>query len=325
LLVGVAALTRVGSTRAGRVGWALTVALVGTVGWMFAYSVYAEVGTDATVAFPFGAVPDDLDARLAAASLDRDEMFVADIPGYHRVPQQRTMEPDDPGVIPPDRNASLYAYPDDPTGDCQPHPDDTVLAGSPCTVEQPGLTYTLGAVSHEYFHRKGTVLLRLVGTLTVSRDVLRDAILNARPTTTPGIYTTDIDGYEATELGGPPGMQFLPADKSQVPGAMYVEVSASRVPEAATCVAMYPDCVEERPGLYYHRLVDTQVYFARHGSLEVRVIGGLGVDRNLLRDAALSARPATDEELMTMLPPAPPPARKTFMERLTVFANDLFG
>jgi hypothetical protein len=50
--------------------------------------------------------------------------------------------------------------------------------------------------------------------------------------------------------------------------------------------------------------------------MEVRVIGGLGVDRDVLRDAAVSARPATDDELMTMLLPAPSPARRTAMDRL---------
>lgn len=54
-------------------------------------------------------------------------------------------------------------------------------------------------------------------------------------------------------------------------------------------------------------------------------MGGLAVDRNLLRDAATSARPATDEELMTILPPAQPPDRDTFQERLAVFAKDLVG
>jgi hypothetical protein len=341
-------------TMGGRVGWALIVTVAGTITWMLALSAYFE---DATMAMPFSAVPyalvaglllrqwyfkvvamalvvalgvglhtaptatpaepNELDARLAAANLDRGQVFVAHIPGYHRVPQQWAMAPDDPQSVPPDRHLTLYAYPDDPTGDCQPHPNDTTFVDSPCTVERPGLTYTVGVTSHQYFHRKGTLLLRTVGTLAVDRDILRDAALTARPATEPGIYTTDIDGYEASLTGPPPSMLFLPKDKTQVPLAKHVEVYASPVPEAGTCAAFqnsgapspYLECVAESPDLHYQRMADKHLYFAQHGAMEVRVTGGLGVDRNLLRDAAVNARLATDDELMTILPPAPRPLR----------------
>jgi hypothetical protein len=177
------------------------------------------------------------------------------------------------------------------------------------------------------------VLLRIVGSVAVDRAVLRDAILTARPTAAPDIYTTDIDGYDASPQGDPPGTQFVPRDKTQVPFATYMEVSASPISEAGDCVAFqnsgaqspYLECVDEHPGLHYRRLADTHLYLAQHGSMEVSVIGGLGVDRNLLREAAVSARPATDEEVMTLLPPAPPPAARTFMDRLKVIAKDVFG
>ncbi len=280
-----------------------------------------------------GTVPDEVDVRLDAADLDRGEVFVVDIPGYHRVPHQAVMEPDDPRTVPPHRYVSLFAYPGDPAGDCRPNPHDYLTPTAPCTVERPGLTYTPGAVEHQYFHRRGTVLLHVVGSLAVDRDVLRDAVLTARPTAKPGIYTTDIEGFEAVAQGTQPGTRFEVEDKALLPSAKTVEVYASPVSEAGDCAAFrnattpspYLECVDERPGLYYRRLADKHLYLARHGSMEVRVMGGLGVGRDVLRDAAVSARHATDDELMTILPPVSPPARPSVMDRLAVFAKGLLG
>jgi hypothetical protein len=280
-----------------------------------------------------GTVPDELEARLEAANIDRGTVFVAGIPGYHRVPQPGSwmLEPDDPQSVPANRYISLYSYPDDPTGDCRPNPHDTVVPVSPCTVERPGLTYTRGVVEHEYFYRKGTVLLRIVGPHAVDRKVLREAILTARPTDDPGVYTADVDGYES-QPGSGSDTEFTPKDKTQVPLAKHVEVSASPVPHAGECAAFqrsgvvspYLECVDESPDLHYQRMADEHLYLAQHGATEVRVMGGLGVDRNLLRDAAVSARPATDAELMIILPPAPP-TQRTFMDGLKEFAKHLFG
>lgn len=302
--------------------------------WYFKVTTMALVVTSGIglLAVLAPTVPSELDARLDAARIDRRTVFVAEIPGYHRVPQQATMEPDDPAMIPPARYITLYTYPDDPTGDCQPNPRDSEMAGSPCTVEQPGLTYTVGVVNHQYFYRRGTVLLRIVGTLAVDRALLRDAILRASPTADPTVYTTDIAGYESVLPATASGMQFGFADRTQTPDAMNVEVSASSGQAAGECEAFaksdtqspFLECVTESPTLHYERLADKHVYFAQHGSVEVRVLGGLGVDRNVLRDAAVSARPATDEELMSMLPPAPPPER-SFMNSLKGFAKRLFG
>jgi hypothetical protein len=380
LLVGAATLVPEvsGLTRSvgGRVSWALTVTVVGTIVWYFAFSVHSEVEREldrnAMMAFPLSAVPfalvaglflrrwyfkigtialvvvsglgllsvlsgtepNEVDARLAAAHVDRRTVFVAEIPGYHRVPQQLswTLVPDDPQLIPPPRYISLFAYPNDPTADCQPHPNDSTMAGFPCTVEQPGLTYIAGVAEHEYFHRKGNLVLHIVGTLAVDRGILRDAILTARETGEPGIYTTDIDGYESQPQGTPPGTAFSLKDKARSPGAKNVEVSGSRIPHAGECAewqqspaeSPFLECVAERPDLHYERLAEHHLYYAQHGSWEVMVMGGIGVDRNVLRDAALSARPATDEELMTYLPLAPP-APRTFMSRLKGFAKYLLG
>lgn len=369
-LVTVAARTpgpsRLTETRGGQVGWALTVAGVGSVGWLFAHAVVAEAGAN-TLWFGFvpfalvaglllgqwqyragafalsvasgfgllavlaGAVPDEVDARLAAAGLERAQVFVADIPGYHRVPQQRgSMMPDDPRVIPPARYVSLVVHVDDPTGDCQPHPNGSVLADAPCTVERPGLTYRVGVVEHEYFYRKGTVLLQLVGSLAVERDVLRDAVLAARPAGEHGSYTTEVAGFEG--MAHSTGMDFRLTDRTLLPEAKNVSVSASAISDVGSCEnfrkaggwSPYLVCEAERPGLHYRRTAENHTYLARHGAMEVQVTGGLGVDRSLLRDAALTARPATDDELMTMLPPGPPPDRSTFMARLKGLAKDLF-
>lgn len=72
-------------------------------------------------------------------------------------------------------------------------------------------------------------------------------------------------------------------------------------------------------------MADKHLYLSGHGSLEVTVTGGLGVDRALLRDAALSARRATDDELTAMLPPAPPPPTTTVMDRARIWAKELLG
>lgn len=359
-------------TREGRLRWALIVAVLGTGSWGVAFSVCAEAGPDgnpmATLPFsavPYalaatlllrqwylkacalvltaasgfglvvvlaGTVPDELAAQLAEAHVNRDEVFVVDIPGYHRLPRQSVMRPDDPQAIPPDRDITLYAYPDDPAGDCVPSSYD-LTATSPCVVERPGLAYTAGVVDHQYVHRKGTVLLRVVGSHAVGRDLLRAAVLAARPAAEPGVYTTDIDGYVAGPAATT-GARFLVADVTERPFATDVTVSASPGSTEGECAdfrknapehSPYVECVDERPGLYYRRMADKHLYLTRHGSLQVTVTGGLGVDRAVLRDAALSARRATDDELTAMLPPATPPPTTTFMDRARIWAKELVG
>lgn len=296
LLVGAASLapeaSRLTRTIGGRVCWALLVAVSGAMAWSFA--AYAGIGAPWSALpcalaaglllrrwyFKVGAaalavvsvvgllgalaetVPDELDARLAAAHVERGGIFVTDIPGYHRVEHQRSFEPDDPGSVPPQRHLELLTHPDDATGDCQPDPRDSRLMGAPCAVEEPGLTYTAGVTEHQYAHRRGTTRLRIVAPLAVDRAVLRAAILTARPTARPDRYTTEVDGYETMDVGAAPSVFLQVEDKAQLPMAKLVEISESPVPQAGTCAEFrnsgtpspYLECVEERPGLHYERL-----------------------------------------------------------------------
>jgi hypothetical protein len=67
------------------------------------------------------------------------------------------------------------------------------------------------------------------------------------------------------------------------------------------------ECTPDGAGLTYVRNEDkTHGYVVRRNEVNVRVLGGLRVDKPLLRHAALDARPATDEELARALPPLKP-------------------
>jgi hypothetical protein len=274
--------------------------------------------------------PTEVNFRAAAAGRDRGDFFVTQVPGYHIGWQSGRfqLDPDDPAIIPLARDITLYTSLDDPTPDCAFNPRDPELQGHTCIVERPGLTYTKAVDAHGYFLRAGTTLIEIVGSPAVDQNLLRDAVLRAVPGPDPAIYTVDIPGYTSMKAGPRPGISFQQADKTQLPYARHVEIEVTRYPSAGQC-AVFPDsqyleCVDEHPGLAYWRLTDKQMYVSQRGPVEVRVIGGLGVDRNLLRDAALASRPATDDELLTMLPPAPD-RPTTFMDSVKSFAKWVFG
>jgi hypothetical protein len=274
-------------------------------------------------------VPDLTEAnlRVMSAGRDRSEFFVTEIPGYHNVGQQGAvqLEPDDPALIPPDRHITLYTLLDNPTPDCEYNPRDPDLQGWTCTVERPGLTYNETDALHGYFLRTGSTLLEIVGTLTVDRATLRDAILRAVPGTDPAVYTVDIPGYDSTRTSPRPGMSFEVADKTLLPAGRTVDVHVAKlVPTIGTCGTQYLECVNERPDLFYRRLADKHLYVRQQDSVEVQVVGGLGVDRDALRAATLAARPATDDELLAMLRPVPD-WPQTFMDSVKVFAKRVFG
>jgi hypothetical protein len=272
----------------------------------------------------------EANARVQAAGRDRSEFVVTQIPGYHAVRQVGAwqLEPDDPAAIPPPRYITLYTSLDDPTPDCEFNPRDSELQGFPCTVERPGLTYIKAVAAHGYFLRTGSTLLQIVGSPAVDQTMLRDAVLRAAPSADPAFYTVDIPGYTSMKTGIRQGISFQFADQTQIPAARYVELAVTKGSTAGQCAVFehsgYLECVGERPDLFYRRLTDKHVYLHQRGGVEVRVLGGLGVDRNLLRDAALAARPATDEELLTMLPPAPN-RPGTFMDSVKVFAKRVFS
>jgi hypothetical protein len=64
-------------------------------------------------------------------------------------------------------------------------------------------------------------------------------------------------------------------------------------------------CEREQPDLTYWRSSASHGYVQRRGTAGVYIMGGLGVDRALLREAAQSARLMTDAEVIQSLPPAP--------------------
>jgi hypothetical protein len=159
---------------------------------------YVKLGAVAlTVAAVFGlltvlaaAAPDEVDSRLAAAHVERGQYFVVSIPGYRPVPNQGLwyLEPEDPPYL---RAVSVYADLAMPPGDeCKRAPMDTDLAQqAPCTIERPGLAYLEGPDKHEYYYRRGPLLVRIVGTRAVDRDVLRTAALSVRPATDDELLT----------------------------------------------------------------------------------------------------------------------------------------
>jgi hypothetical protein len=65
-------------------------------------------------------------------------------------------------------------------------------------------------------------------------------------------------------------------------------------------------CTPDGPGVTYVRMEDKHGYRVRRDQVDVEVFGGLRVDKALLRQAALAARPATDDELRRVLPPLKP-------------------
>ncbi|NYH40383.1 hypothetical protein HNR22_000110 [Micromonospora jinlongensis] len=64
-------------------------------------------------------------------------------------------------------------------------------------------------------------------------------------------------------------------------------------------------CTSEAAGLTYVRREDSHAYVLRRGDVNVEVAGGVSVSRSLLREAALAARPASEDELLRALPPLP--------------------
>ena len=64
-------------------------------------------------------------------------------------------------------------------------------------------------------------------------------------------------------------------------------------------------CTSEGAGLTYVRREDGHGYVLRRGDVNVAVTGDVSVNRSLLRDAALAARPASQDELLRALPLPP--------------------
>ena len=162
------------------------------------------------------------------------------------------------------------------------------------------------------------VLLGLVATGLVALgqsgpDELTERLDHARLSRDMA-YVVEVPGYRPmdTVYGDRLGTGlFLPEDPAAIPpdhpggGTYSVHISLVVYPVFADDFCFLAECSIESDGSTYVRRVDTHEYVIRHSEVHVHVIGGLLVDRALLREVALAARPATDEELLRALPPPP--------------------
>jgi hypothetical protein len=109
---------------------------------------------------------------------------------------------------------------------------------------------------------------------------------------------------------------YEPADHSGN-GHQAVHISlttASGLDPAGACIGAI-ECTPDADGIVFLRYEDQHGYVAQHGQVNVTVLGGMLVDIGLLRQAAVDARAASDDELRSLVP-APPLARPAVIERL---------
>ena len=270
--------------------------------------------------------PSELSERLAHAQTPvyRDSLYVVSIPGYRPTSPvyggdvgTRTFMPADPAAIPQQRWISVLEYAreyatKDP-GPCGETARDSDLQIAECTVEPDGWIYRRGVVHHGYQVIVGQSIVVVAGPLVVDQKVLRAAAAKVRLATTaeldalgfPGeeLFTAEAPGYVAHARGIPHGVTLEPSDPAAAPQSMLIDVfvDSSQNP----CGSTLATCTPDSDGLQYRRTEDMHGYVVRRGDLNVYAMGGVGVDRALLRRAALDARPVTDEELLRSLPPVP--------------------
>ncbi|WP_328375525.1 hypothetical protein OHQ88_13290 [Micromonospora zamorensis] len=264
--------------------------------------------------------PDEVTERLRYATQDRRTAYVVEVPGYSPVDPAYggalgggEFAPADLAAVPPARHVNVIAGPvvGDGRGECgQPHLDSAPTVES-CATEPGGAVYLRGVVEHGYQVTRGDRGVVVLGSLAVDRDLLRRATRTLRPATAvdlpteerpADLFVVDLPGYRAQPLGIPPGVGYAPADHTG--GAASVRV-ALHVTFAGQDLCFQATCTPEGAGLTYVRREDSHAYVLRRGDVDVGVTGGVSVDRSLLRDAALAARPASEDELLRALPPPP--------------------
>ena len=271
--------------------------------------------------------PDEFEGRLATNGVHRETAYVVGIPGY--LPNNDrdygnglgggTFYPENPDVVPPDLYITITAYDRVIPGEqmCgQPTAQDSRLMWGSCTVEPGGLVYRHNEIVRGYQVPVGDLYVTVVGTPAVDHDLLRAAALSLHPATadelgghheqTGEYYAAAIPGYVGQVTGIPPGMLYTPADHT-ANGSQMVSISLYVTYAASDTICFgTTECTPDGAGLTYVRNEDTHGYVARRDEVNVRVLGGLRVDKTLLRQAALDARPATDDELRRALPPLEP-------------------
>ncbi|GAA3239996.1 hypothetical protein ACFO1B_09080 [Dactylosporangium siamense] len=294
-------------------------------------AVVALAATGLTVFAQSG--PSELAERLAHADppVQRDLLYVVSIPGYRPLDTRygddvgiRQFMPVDPAAVPAQRWINIleyareYAYKD--PGPCGETARDSVLQIAECTVEPDGWIYRHGVVHHGYEVIVGQSIVVVAGPLDVDQKVLRAAAAKVRPATAaeldalgfPGeqLFTAESPGYLPRAIGIPHGVQLQPSDPAAAPQSMMIDVYVdfSELPCGG-----FGTCTPDTDGLQYRRYEDTYGYVVRRGNLNLYAMGGVGVDKALLRQAVLTARPVTDAELLRSLPPVP---HKGLLDRL---------
>ncbi|MGC4749882.1 hypothetical protein ACLQ28_30110 [Micromonospora sp. DT201] len=264
--------------------------------------------------------PDEVTERLRYAAQDRRAAYVVEIPGYRAIDSAYGGElgagefaPADPAEVPPLRYVNVIAGPvvGDARGECgQPHLDAAPTVES-CATEPGGAVYLRGVVEHGYQMIRADRGVVVLGSLAVDRDLLRRATRTIRPATAvdlpteerpADLFVVDLPGYRAQPIGIPRGVGYAPADHTGGDASVRV---ALHVTFADQDPCFQAACTTEGNGLTYVRREDSHAYVLRRGDVHVAVTGGVSVDRSLLRDAALAARPASEDELLRALPPPP--------------------
>ncbi|WP_143035860.1 cytochrome d ubiquinol oxidase subunit II [Lentzea fradiae] len=351
-----------GGSRAGRGGWAVAVAVTGTVltwaGWVAADAAGWGLSRSPVLWWPaigvlFALVAGVLLRRwpLALGSLgtlvvialvllgavaavpedaqDRarvGELLVAPVPGYDLVPHQGSWQ-----VVPSDARRGGEPSPYVRLDVAQDGPDCEIdqyqsryPSGPDCEVERPGLFFVERSDVIAYFHRLEGRRLVLTAPATFDRTALREALLTARPADPPGTFTATVPGY--TQSSATPELtEFTPDDKALLPGARHIEfVTLGAVEPQCSPVAL--ECVTESPGLRYQRFEDNHGYTRVVEDKELTVRGGMAVSRDVLRTAALDARQPTEEEVDAMLETGQPAPRGGWMRQaVRGAARFLFG
>jgi hypothetical protein len=275
---------------------------------------------------------DDLDQRLGGARVDRSTAYVVAIPGYRPVGRDYggglgddVFELADEAAVPADRYVSVVSYPDVSPAESmcgQRTAIDSRLTWGRCETEPNGLVYRDNGIHHGYQVAVGERHVSIAGSPSVPRDLLRAGATSIRPATTAElsgdpptgeVYAVTIPGYLGKPTGIPRGMLYEPVDGAGG-GAQSVSVQLDvAFGDLETFCRDARECATEGTGPTYARQEHTHGYAMRREDVTVIVVGGLRVDRALLRQAALDARPATYDELFLNLSPAP---TKTRLDRI---------
>ena len=151
-------------------------------------------------------------------------------------------------------------------------------------------------VQHGYQVIVGQSIVVVAGPLVVDQKVLRAAAAKVRPATPAELNALGFPGevvhrrgpgYVAHARGIPHGVTLEPSDPAAAPQSMLIDVFVDSSQDP--CGGTLATCTPDSDGLQYRRTEDMHGYVVRRGDLNVYAMGGVGVDRALLRRAALNA------------------------------------